>query len=82
VHDEIFKQIYGKTLPLQFNNNADVLENLTHPLTTYATDSVAQPKLSARFRLRTTSTLPSNVPDAACARARLLTAKFLNAIVR
>jgi eukaryotic translation initiation factor 2C len=68
VHDEIFRQIYGKTLPPQFQNIADIVEDLTHNMC----------YLFGRATKAVSLCPPAYYADLACERARCYLSEYFN----
>ncbi|KAF1829044.1 putative RNA interference and gene silencing protein [Decorospora gaudefroyi] len=60
VHDEIFRQIYGRAIPPQFQNIADIVEDLTHNMC----------YLFGRATKAVSLCPPAYYADLACERAR------------
>ncbi|KNG46913.1 Stem cell self-renewal protein Piwi [Stemphylium lycopersici] len=68
VHDEIFRQIYGKKIPPQFGNIADIVEDLTHNMC----------YLFGRATKAVSLCPPAYYADLACERARCYLANLFD----
>jgi eukaryotic translation initiation factor 2C len=68
VHDEIFRQIYAKSVPLPFRNVADVVEDLTHNMC----------YLFGRATKAVSLCPPAYYADLACERARCYLSSFFD----
>lgn len=68
VHDEIFRQIYAKSIPPQFQNIADVVEDLTHNMC----------YLFGRATKAVSLCPPAYYADLACERARCYLASLFD----
>lgn len=68
VHDEIFRQIYAKTIPPPFQNIADIVEDLTHNMC----------YLFGRATKAVSLCPPSYYADIACERARCYLASLFD----
>jgi eukaryotic translation initiation factor 2C len=68
VHDEIFRQIYAKFIPPQFQNVADIVEDLTHNMC----------YLFGRATKAVSLCPPAYYADLACERARCYLANLFD----
>ena len=68
VHDEIFRQIYAKQIPPQFQNIADIVEDLTHNMC----------YLFGRATKAVSLCPPAYYADLACERARCYLSSFFD----
>lgn len=68
VHDEIFSQVYGNSIPLPFQNVADILQDLTHNMC----------YLFGRATKAVSLCTPAYYADLACERARCYLASLFD----